>query len=188
MKSVYISIGVIIAVLLYFAVSNISKVSDLKDKNDALKVKISQLQKEKSELETNLMNAEKENDKESAESVAVNFVKILNDASMNTDRKKEKLKPLLTKELFEEKFKVEEKEHEHKDKPITEVNIKRAVTSKVNDQTLVTVEYDRIVKVNEQSFTERFTINFEMTIENAKWLIKKYEMVYEEGQEGSGHQ
>ncbi|MGR5899365.1 hypothetical protein ACT7C8_18025 [Bacillus cereus] len=42
--------------------------------------------------------------------------------------------------------------------------------------------------MNEQSFTERFTINFEMTIENAKWLIKKYEMVYEEGQEGSGHQ
>ncbi|MGR5899364.1 hypothetical protein ACT7C8_18030 [Bacillus cereus] len=91
MKSVYISIGVIIAVLLYFAVSNISKVSDLKDENDALKDKISQLQKEKSELETNLMNAEKENDKESAESVAVNFVKILNDASMNIDRKKKSL-------------------------------------------------------------------------------------------------
>ncbi|MBJ8031264.1 hypothetical protein [Bacillus cereus group sp. N21] len=188
MKSVYAAIGVIIAVLLFFTISNASKVGDLKDKNNDLKDKVSQLQKKNDELETNLMNAQKENDKESAESVAVDFVKILNDASMNIDRKKEKIKPLLTKELFEEKFNVEEKKDEHKDKPITEVKINRALTSKVNDQTLVTVEYDRVVKVNGQSFTERFTINFEMTIENAKWLIKKYEMIYEEGQEGSGHQ
>lgn len=187
MKSVYISIGVIIAVLMYFAVSNISKVDDLKGENATLKAKITDLQNEKNDLIANLMQAEKESDKKSAESVAVDFVKILNDASIDIDRKKEKLKPLMTKELFEEKFNVKEKEHEEKDKLSTEVKIKKAVASTVDNKTLATVEYDRIVKVNEQYFTERFTVNFEMTVENAKWLIKTYEMVYEEGREGSGH-
>lgn len=162
--------------------------SQLEQKVEQLQTQNKNLQKQLSQQRTEVEKLTTEQNRESAEEIAIDFIEVLNSSSLSEDQRASQLKKMMIPGLYERKFGSNSKDN-HTDGPVEQVRVKlkinQVIPAKIGNRVQVNLNYDLLTNVdNKENFTQKMNTVVLLAPQNNKWIIVDFNITYLQGNEG----